>query len=196
MVASFAAGSPASLIIPRSRQKVVESSLTTMAYYSPASQFELRRHLPCRKLAVYWIMDPLSALAPAIRVARVVAQVNFASKVLHNGGAEHPGRLCALSDEVADIEFVLHQVALVLQRRNYYFDGDESPTQALLYPISMNLEDNRPILDRLADTWPRKQVLLKASGWRKWLPKLQALQVGSTKGQIEPHRAAWGFHII
>ena len=122
-------------------------------------------------------MDPLSAAASVIGIATAAAQVSAAFAELRKDGAELPGRLYALSNEVADIEFVLHQVASVLRNRNSLTDGDKNSIPVLLGQADVKLKDLKAILDRLADTCTRRQVLLRASVWRKWLPKLQALQV-------------------
>lgn len=60
-------------------------------------------------------MDPLSAAASVIAIATVAGQVGKAFAELRKDCSELPGRLHALSNEITDIEFVLHQVAAVLQ---------------------------------------------------------------------------------
>ncbi|KAF6220492.1 hypothetical protein HO133_002925 [Letharia lupina] len=94
--------------------------------------------------------------------AILAAQISTAFAELRNDTAELPGRLHALSNEVADIEFVLYQVVAALQERNCMSDSDQG-----------SIPD---IFDYLAGSCTRRRVLWRAAVWRKWLPKLQALQ--------------------
>lgn len=127
-------------------------------------------------LIEYSIEDPLSVVASVLAVATAAAQVTAAFAELRKDCSELPGRLHALSNEVADIEFVLHQVAAVLQERNCLSDKDKGSIPVLLVQAEAKLKETKSILDRLADTCLRRRVLLRASVWRKWLPKLQILQ--------------------
>ena len=122
-------------------------------------------------------MDPLSVVASVIAIATVAGQVGKAFAELRKDCSELPGRLHALSNEVADIEFVLHQVAVVLKERNCLSDSDRASIPTLLVQAEAKLTDLKRILDRLADNGARRRVLLRASAWRKWYPRLQALQV-------------------
>lgn len=121
-------------------------------------------------------MDPVSVTASVIAIATVAAQVTTAFAELRKDSVELPGRLHALSNEVADIEFVLYQVAAVLQERNCLSDDDKQSIPALLGQADAKLKQLKNILDRLAGLCTRRRVLLRASVWRKWLPKLQELQ--------------------
>jgi hypothetical protein len=71
-------------------------------------------------------MEPLSAAASVITVATVAAQV---------------GRLHALSNEVTDIEFVLHHVAAVLEEHNCLSDSDAKSIQSLLGQADSKLHE-------------------------------------------------------
>lgn len=121
-------------------------------------------------------MDPLSAVASVVAVATLAAQVTTAFAELRKDTAELPGRLHALSNEVADIKFVLYQVAAVVQERQRLSEIDQNSIPVLLQQAETKLKDLRNILDRLAGSCTRKRVLWRASVWRRWLPKLQALQ--------------------
>ena len=121
-------------------------------------------------------MDPLSAAASIIAVATLAGQVGKAFAELRRDCSELPGRLHALSNEVADIDFVLRQVASVLQERNGLSDNDANSIPPLITQADAKLKELKGILDRLAETCTRRRVLLRASVWRKWHPKLQALQ--------------------
>jgi len=121
-------------------------------------------------------MDPLSAAASVLAIATIAGQVGKAFAELRRDCSELPGRLHALSNEVADIEFVLYQVAAVLQERNCLSDSDQEAIPTLLSQADVKLTDLRSILERLGGTCTRRRILLRASVWRKWYPKLQALQ--------------------
>ena len=121
-------------------------------------------------------MEPLSVAASVIAVATVAAHIGKAFADLRRHCSELPGRLHALSNEVTDIEFVLHQVAAVLQERNSLSENDISSIPPLLGQAGGKLQELKDILGRLAETCTRRRVLLRASVWRKWHPKLHALQ--------------------
>ena len=121
-------------------------------------------------------MDPLSAAASVIAIASLASYVCAAFAELRKDCSELPARLDALSNEVADIEFVLHQVAAVLQERNCLSDSDKESIPALLKQAEVKLKALKEILDQLRGSCAARKVLLRASVWRKWLPKLQALQ--------------------
>lgn len=122
-------------------------------------------------------MDPLSAAASVIAIATIAGQVGKAFAELRRDCSELPGRLHALSNEIADIEFVLHQVATVLQERNCLSDCDKESIPRLLTQADVKLTELKSILDSLGGTSKRGRVLLRANVWRKLYPKLQALQV-------------------
>lgn len=121
-------------------------------------------------------MDPLSVAASVIAIATLAGQIGTAFAELRRDCIELPGRLHALSNEVADIEFVLHQVAAVLQERNCLSDNDKGSIPVLLQQTDGKLTEVKSILDHLAGTCTRKRVLLRASVWRKWYPRIQTLQ--------------------
>jgi hypothetical protein len=122
-------------------------------------------------------MDPISVTASVIAIATVAAQVSTAFAELRKDCSELPGRLHALSNEVADIEFVLHQVAAVLQERNFLSDSDKESIPTLLVQADAKLKDLKDIIGRLSGNCTARKILLRASAWRKWQPKLQDLQV-------------------
>ena len=121
-------------------------------------------------------MDPLSAAASVLAVATIAAQVGAAFAELRKDCSELPGRLHALYNEVTDVKFVLHQVAAVLEERNSLSDIDKASIPTLLGQARKKLKDLKEILDRLNGSCTTRRILSRASAWRKWQPKLQALQ--------------------
>jgi hypothetical protein len=81
-----------------------------------------------------------------------------------------------LSNEVADVEFVLHQVAAVLQERNCLSDSDKDSIPVSLIQVEAKLRDLKDIVGHLKGHCTSRKLLLRASKWRKWQPKLQPLQ--------------------
>ena len=112
-----------------------------------------------------------------LAIATVAAQVGAAFAELRKDCTELPGRLHALKNEVADVEFVLHQVAAVLKERNCLSDTDKASIPTLLSQADVKLKDLEVILDRFKGSCTTRRVLSRASVWRKWQPKLQALQI-------------------
>ena len=121
-------------------------------------------------------MDPISITASVIAIATLAAQVGTAFAELRKDCTELPARLHALNNEVADIAFVLHQVAAVLEERNCLSDSDKASIPTLLSQADVKLQELRDILDQFRGTCVTRRVLLRASVWRKWQPKLQVLQ--------------------
>ena len=62
-------------------------------------------------------MDPLSITASVIGIVAAAASTGRAFEELRRLCKTLPGRLHALSNEVSDIELVLHQVATVVEKR-------------------------------------------------------------------------------
>lgn len=124
-------------------------------------------------------MDPLSAAASVIAVAGLAASTGQAFMVLRSLCKGLPGRLHALSNEVTDLEFVLHQVAAVFRER-----GDDPTLRdhalgmpKILQGANSKLEELKSIIQALVQTGERSKVPLHgAFAWRKDSPKLQVLQ--------------------
>ena len=62
-------------------------------------------------------MDPVSLTASIIAVAGLAAKTGRAFYDLRSACKSLPGRLHALSNEVVDLELVLHQVAALAEKR-------------------------------------------------------------------------------
>ncbi|KAL8834483.1 MAG: hypothetical protein Q9170_003718 [Blastenia crenularia] len=124
-------------------------------------------------------MDPLSITASVIAVAGLAASTGRAFQDLRSLCKTLPGRLHALSNEVADIELVLYQVASVFEQR-----GKDPVLQehALSIPklvegAELKLEELRSIIRRLSQLCKGTRApLYGAYTWRKDQPRLQSLQ--------------------
>ena len=103
-------------------------------------------------------MDPLSLTTSIISIAAVAASTAHAFKELRELCKTLPGRLHALSNEVSDIELVLHQVALVVEKRTgkSILEGQEAHIQHLLNQAGTKLEELKIIVDTLRGS--RKQL--------------------------------------
>ena len=109
-------------------------------------------------------MDPLSAVASVVAVATLAAQVTTAFAELRKDSAELPGRLHALSNEVADIKFVLSQVAAVVQERQRLSELDQNSIPALLQQAETKLKYLTNILDRLAGSCKKESCRGRGCG--------------------------------
>ena len=124
-------------------------------------------------------MDPLSITTSIISIAAVAASTAQAFKELRELCKTLPGRLHALSNEVSDIELVLHQVALVIEKRtgNSTIEGQVAHIQHLLDQAGSKLEELKSIVDTLSGlAKTTKTSIFRAHAWRKNQPRLQALQ--------------------
>ena len=124
-------------------------------------------------------MDPLSITTSIISIAAVAASTAQAFKELRELCKTLPGRLHALSNEVSDIELVLHQVALVIEKRTgkSTIEGQEAHIQHLLDQAGSKLKELKVIVDALGGlAKTTKTSIFRAHAWRKNQPKLQALQ--------------------
>lgn len=124
-------------------------------------------------------MDPLSISASIIGIVAAAASTGRAFEELRRLCKTLPGRLHALSNEVSDIELVLHQVASVVKKRT----GDPAlkehgeHVQHLLDQADTKLSELRTIVEtftHIAKT--TKTPVFQAYAWRKHQPRLQALQ--------------------
>ena len=126
-------------------------------------------------------MDPLSITAAIIGIGAVASSTSKAFKDLRQLCNTLPGRLHALSNEVADIELVLYQVTLLYQDRQ----GDpalrdqEVHMKDLLDEAEAKLGELKAIVQSMTTTIATTRVpLLRANAWRKNQPRLQILQEG------------------
>lgn len=124
-------------------------------------------------------MDPLSVAASAIAVGTLAARICQALAELRSLCKTFPGRLQALSGEVADFEAVLYQVAAVLKERARLPTPEDHQLNIpqLLKQATSKLHDLSHIVDQLTVDCDRgKNPISRASSWRKKQGKLQALQ--------------------
>ena len=124
-------------------------------------------------------MDQLSIMKSITSVAAIAALTARAFKELRELCNTLPGGLHALSNEVSDIELVLHQVALIVEKRigASTLEGQEVHIHHLLDQAGSKLEDLRIIVDILrALAKTSKTSIFRAQAWRKIQPKIQALQ--------------------
>ena len=105
----------------------------------------------------------MPAVASVVAVATLAAQGTTAFAELRKDTAELPGRLHALSNEVADIKFVLYQVAAVVQERQRLSELDQNSISVLLQQAETKLKDLKGNLGRLAGSRFRKRVLWRSS---------------------------------
>ncbi|KAL8730166.1 MAG: hypothetical protein Q9166_004249 [cf. Caloplaca sp. 2 TL-2023] len=124
-------------------------------------------------------MDPLSVTASVIAVLALAKSTTRAFQDLRSLCKTLPGRLHALSNEVADTALVLNQVASVFQLRR---NDPVLRNHALNIPGLMNsaaskFDELRSLILRLVHSCRSTRVpLLGAYAWRKDQPRLQALQ--------------------
>ena len=121
-------------------------------------------------------MDPLSISASVVALATLAAQVGRAFIKLRESCLELPGRIIALSNEVADLEIVLHQLKTVLEERQQLNDIDQYEIGQLIVQARERMQEMLSILNHLDDVCARRTTILRASLWRKVHPKLQSLQ--------------------
>lgn len=122
-------------------------------------------------------MDPLSLAASVITVASLAASTCSAIAELRSLCKGLPGRLHAVTNEVADLELVLTQVAALLKERATLPSSALDPIPHLLNRARNKLQELAAIVDRLkAVSRNSKLPLLGAKAWRKEHGHLQTLQ--------------------
>ncbi len=124
-------------------------------------------------------MDPLSLTAGIIAVAGLAAKTGIAFNDLRTACKTLPGRLHALSNEVVDIELVLRQVALVVDKREKdpFFKQQQANIPHLLKQARTKLDELRAIVVKLTEVSANTKIaLFRVAAWRRDQPKLLALQ--------------------
>ncbi|RYO91879.1 hypothetical protein DL762_001959 [Monosporascus cannonballus] len=124
-------------------------------------------------------MDPLSLAASVITVASLAASTCSTISELRSLCKGLPGRLHAVSNEVADLELVLMEVATLLRERAALLGSQQSmgAIRYLLIQAKTKLKELDAVLDRLtAASVNYKVPLVGASIWRKEQGRLQMLQ--------------------
>lgn len=124
-------------------------------------------------------MDPLSIATGVIAIANLAAFTCSAISDLRSLCKGLPGRLHAISNEVADLELVLTEVSMLLRERNGRLGSQQSVEAIphLLAQAKSKLLQLDAIVKRLAAASAGSKLpLLGASAWRKEQGNLQALQ--------------------
>ena len=124
-------------------------------------------------------MDPLSLAASVITVATVATQPWNAFLKLRGLHKAIPGRLHALHNEVVDIELVLHQVAVVIRKREglHAREREQGDLEHLLVQAQTRLGELRAIVDRLYESCVKgKSSVFRGYIWQKEHERLQGLQ--------------------
>jgi len=124
-------------------------------------------------------MEPVSLAASVIAVAELAAKTCSAVLELRALCKSIPGRLHAVNNEVADLQLVLAQVAMLLEKRATLPDPKSSAITLLLDQAKNKLEDFDAVVGRLfAASAKSRMPLVAASIWNKEQGRLQALQDG------------------
>jgi hypothetical protein len=124
-------------------------------------------------------MDPISVAASVIAVATLAAQTCSALADLRSLCRSLPGRLHAVNNEVADLELVLLQVALLIEERTCLPESKQSAIPHLLKQARTRLIELKSIVDRLTITCRKAKIpIIGVNAWRKEQNKLQELQEG------------------
>lgn len=124
-------------------------------------------------------MDPISVTASILGIVAAAASTARAFEDLRRLCKTLPGRLHALSNEVSDIELVLHQVASVVQKRtgDPALEEQEQHIKHLLNQAASKLCELRTIVQAFTDIAKTTKIpFFQAYAWRKNQPRLQVLQ--------------------
>lgn len=124
-------------------------------------------------------MDPLSITASVIGIVAAAASTGRAFEELRRLCKTLPGRLHALSNEVSDIELVLHQVASVVEKRtgDLAVKEQEQYIRHLLDQAGSKLHELRTIVETFMNLAKTTKIpFFQAYAWRKNQPRLQMLQ--------------------
>ena len=124
-----------------------------------------------------WI-DPLSITTGIIAVAGLATKTCSAIADLRSTCKGLPGRLHAVSNEVADLEMVLTNVAALLKSRPAVLGSQSLGTVShLLVQARNKLNEIRGIVDKLTAASERSKIpLVEVSIWRNVQGRLQTLQ--------------------
>ena len=126
-------------------------------------------------------MDPLSLTASIIAVATLATKTSQAFFNLRVACKRLPGRLHAPSNEVADLELVLQQVALVVEKRAHgpspVVENQQSSIPHLLNQANVKLDQLRPIIQKITKAClANKLSLFQVHAWRRNQSRLLTLQ--------------------
>jgi hypothetical protein len=126
-------------------------------------------------------MDPLSVIASCIAIATLAKQTCDAFSELRSLVTELPDRIAALSNEVADFELVLLQVAKVAEYRESFraqIVHDDGNIPILLGTAKAKMEELRTLTITLTRQCVNSKGLgfFRAQTWKKTQTKLGNIQ--------------------
>jgi ankyrin repeat protein len=124
-------------------------------------------------------MDPLSITAAIVGIGAVATSTSRAFKELRDLCKTLPGRLHALSNEVSDIQLVIHRLASLIEERasDRALKDQETSLQHLLNQAGSKLSELKTIVETLTAVIKTAKIpVFRAHAWRKNQPRLQALQ--------------------
>ncbi|KAB8073560.1 ankyrin [Aspergillus leporis] len=122
-------------------------------------------------------MDPLSVSASVIAIATLAAQTCSALSDLRSLCQTLPGRLHAVNNEVADLNFVLIQISILVNDRSGLPESSLSPIPHLLKQADKKLVEIKDIVGQLTSTCRVSRAFIsQAYAWRKEQGRLQTLQ--------------------
>jgi hypothetical protein len=122
-------------------------------------------------------MEPFSVAASVITIATLANSVRSAVSDLQSLCRKFPGRLHALNNEVADLEIILRDIALLVEKRAVLPESNQSTIPHLLNRANGKLTELQDFVARLRSLYREKKVPIAAPKLlRKDLGTLQALQ--------------------
>lgn len=122
-------------------------------------------------------MDPISIGASVIAIATLATKICSALSDQRELCGSLPGRLHAVSNEVADLSLVLLQVYLLIRSRAFVLESSFSAIPYLLkQAISKLLEIKDSVSQRTVGCRASKMLISRAHAWRKEQSRLQVLQ--------------------
>lgn len=122
-------------------------------------------------------MDPLSIRAGVLAIATLAAQTCSAFSDLRSLCENLPGRLHAVNNEVADLNYVLFQVTLLINDRECLPESKLSAIPHLLKQADYKLLEIKDIVTQLNVACRTSRIsIFRAHAWRREQGRLQALQ--------------------
>ncbi|KAH8432453.1 uncharacterized protein LDX57_010089 [Aspergillus melleus] len=122
-------------------------------------------------------MDPLSISTSVFAIATLAAQTCSAFSDLRSLCQNLPGRLHAVNNEVADLNYVLFQISLLVNDRACLPESKLSAIPHILKQADNKLAEIRDIVNQLNAACRASRVsIFRAHAWRKEQGRLQALQ--------------------
>lgn len=122
-------------------------------------------------------MDPLSLSASIIAITTLASQTCSALSELRSVFQSLPGRLHAVNNEVADLNFVLFQVSSLIEDRSCLPESKFSAIPHILGQAGKKLLEIKNIVSKLTRACGATRTpIVWANLWRKEQGRLQSLQ--------------------